>query len=240
MLQIQQKDLDCYDAIFILIFIALFLSVLLNLYGVRMDLLFRRTIGGMSVYSFVSGILIGDYFIIWGSIKIKHRLKKKGSMREIILDALRFIGLKKPTVICLVYALLAAIIGATFNYVSLLIIAHLYGGTLVLTSPSDLLIIMQNFVFAPISEEIIFRGIYLSAFIRILGKTPASAALGIIMSSFTFGWIHPEKPILKAIAGLLLGVIYLFKWKKNLIASIATHMGANLLATGVGVIMLGT
>ncbi|RLA82178.1 MAG: hypothetical protein DRG31_07740, partial [Deltaproteobacteria bacterium] len=66
---------------------------------------------------------------IWGCIKIKRRLNKKESMREIIFVALKFIGLKKPTVISLVYASLAAIIGATFNYFSLLIIAHLYGGT---------------------------------------------------------------------------------------------------------------
>ena len=127
--QNSQKGFDRYDAVFMLIFVALFLFVLLDLYGVQTDLFFRHTIGGMPVYSFISGILIGDYFIIWGCIKIKRRLNKKESMREIIFVALKFMGLKKPTVISLVYASLAAIIGATFNYFSLLIIAHLYGGT---------------------------------------------------------------------------------------------------------------
>ena len=154
--QNSQKGFDRYDAVFMLIFVALFLFVLLDLYGVQMDLFFRHTIEGMPVYSFISGILIGDYSIIWGCIKIKRRLNKKESMREIIFVALKFIGLKKPTVISLVYASLAAIIGAAFNYSSLLIIVHPYGGTLVLTSPSDLLTIIQNFVCTPISEEIIF------------------------------------------------------------------------------------
>ena len=235
-----QKVFNWYDAVFMLIFVSLFLFVLLDLYGVRMDLLFRHKIEGMSMYSFISGILIGYYFILWGCLKIKHRIKKKENMREIILDALTFIGLKKPTIKGFTYALLAAVIGAIFNYFSLLIVAHLYGGTLVLTRSLDLLIVMQNLVFASISEEIIFRGIYLSVFTRILGKTRASAAWGIIMSSFTFGWIHLEKPILKVAAGLLLAVIYLFKWKKNLIASIAAHLGANSAATGINVITLGT
>jgi membrane protease YdiL (CAAX protease family) len=65
----------------------------------------------------------------------------------------------------------------------------------------------------------------------LFGKTYASAGSALVLSSFTFGWIHPAQPIVKTIAGFLLGSIYLWGWKKNIAASSLAHFGANLIGT---------
>lgn len=91
--------------------------------------------------------------------------------------------------------------------------------------------ILQNILVAPMFEELIYRGIYLSVFLRVLGKNYVSAILGLLLSSFVFGWTHPIQPIVKTFGGFVLGCIYLFKWKKNIIASFSTHVSMNVVGT---------
>jgi len=223
------------DLIFILIFISLFGVVLLDLYGIRISFLFEQTMLGTSTFGLLSGILIFYYSILWGCLKMEDYLREK-EFKTAFSKAVKFVGFAKPSPRDLLYITSSMVVGGLFNFLSLFLVAYLCNGNLILIHPSEPQTILENIIVPPVSEELIYRGIYLSVFLRILRKNHATATLGIILSSFTFGWIHPTTPILKATAGLLLGSIYLCKWKKNMIASIFAHLGANIVGTYVAIL----
>jgi membrane protease YdiL (CAAX protease family) len=83
-------------------------------------------------------------------------------------------------------------------------------------------------VVPPILEEFVYRGIYLGVFLKLFGNKPEYASVGLIMSAFTFAYTHQFLPLFKLVGAFLLGFVYLFGWKKNIIASSAAHYGLNL------------
>jgi len=229
----KKETITSIDLIFISIFVFLFLIVLLDFYRIGIRFLFEQTIWGVSIFGFLSCTLIGYYSIFWGCLKMKNYFRIKEERQKIIFKAFRFIGLTKPSSKDILYIVCSMFVGAIVSIFSLFLISCLANGTLRLIEPPEYYTILQNFIMAPIFEELIYRGIYLSVFLRILGTNYVSAILGITLSSFTFGWIHPALPIFKALGGLVLGSIYLCKWKKNLVASIFAHLGANIVSTFV-------
>lgn len=179
------------DFVFILIFGFLVLAVLLSVYLVEIGVLFQQSEWGTSLFAVLSSILISYYFIIWGFLKIKGRTETKKEPKKIISKGFKFIGLTKPSSKNVVYLLLSIFAGAAFSIFSLYLMSNLSNGKLVLSSVPEVSIILQNFIVTPFFEEMIYRGIYLSVFLKVLGKNYASAISGLALSSLTFGWIHP-------------------------------------------------
>jgi len=221
------------DLVFILIFGFLVLAALLSVYIVEIGVLFQRSEWGTSLFAVLSSILISYYFIIWGFLKIKDRTETKKEPKKIISKGFKFIGLTKPSSKDVIYLFLSMFAGTAFSIFSLYLMSNLSNGKLILSSVPEVSIILQNFIVTPFFEEMIYRGIYLSVFLNVLGKNYASAISGLALSSLTFGWIHPTMPFLKFLAGLFLGFVYLYRWKKNLTASIFAHLGANVVSTFV-------
>jgi membrane protease YdiL (CAAX protease family) len=155
--------------------------------------------------------------------------------RIAFLKTMNLIGLKKPSLRGSFYILLCMIIGMVSSFLILFTFSILGGGVLYWTSAS-LDVLIQNLIVSPIFEELIIRGIYLGVFLKLFGVSYKSAAIALIMSAFTFGWIHPAQPIVKTVGGFLLGSIYLFGWKKNLAESSLTHFGINLVGSFLVVI----
>lgn len=217
-------------------FAFLFFFVIINLLTGAFAFLFSQSVAGTSLFALMSAMLLLCYFFIWGAIQVKNQFKgaklgTKSVSRILLSRTLNFIGLKKLSSKDSFYILLSMIIGMVFNFFVLLALSRLTNGTLYRVSSPSLYMLVQNLVVPPIFEELIFRGIYLSVFLKLFRKTYASAGLGLVLSSFTFGWIHPAQPIVKTIAGFLLGSIYLLGWKKNIAASSLAHFGANLVGT---------
>jgi len=173
----------------------------------------------------------------WGFSKIADQIRVIESfeerLRTMITRALRFIGLAKATPTGVLFILLSMVFGIIFNFLTLYGFAVIEGGSIhVRTPPSDVYLIIQYLIAAPLFEELVFRGLYLSSFLRILGKNHLSAMLGLTLSSFTFGWIHPNGSIpllIKTSGGFLLGTIYMIKWRKNFMAALSAHFGLNIL-----------
>lgn len=94
-----------------------------------------------------------------------------------------------------------------------------------------------SFTFAPIAEEVFFRGFLQGAF---RARMPAFVA-GLIQS-LIFGVVHISGTVHSAIAfvlGLVLTLVY--TWRKTLIAPILVHAGINFFsALGVAATMIAT
>ncbi|MEM3356574.1 MAG: CPBP family intramembrane glutamic endopeptidase [Candidatus Bathyarchaeia archaeon] len=228
--------LNMPDFVLIIIFVFLFLLIVIDVFTPLLRFLFTQTNLGQSLFSLISAVSILYFGILWGASKIKDDLRAvrgyKERMLTIVYKASKFIGLEKISTKDLRYIFLSILVGAAYNIFAIYLRAILKGGNIYLIIPplSEPLII-NSLTFAPLLEEPIFRGIYLSSFIKILGKNYRTAALGIMLSSVTFGWIHSGSLldlILKTVGGFLLGIIYLFKWKKNFIAALLTHIGVNV------------
>lgn len=223
-------------SIFFLICVSLFCFAITNFLTGAFAFLFVQSDQGASLFALICLWLFLGYFLIWGIFQIESQFKgeklgTKIARRILFSKTANFIGLKKPSLKGSLYIILSMIVGIVFNFLVLLVLFRLSGATLYWVSSPSLYMLVQNLVIPPIFEELIFRGIYLSVFLKLFGKTYASAGFGLVLSSFTFGWIHPVQPLIKTIAGLLLGLVYMWGWKKNIVASSLTHFGANLVGT---------
>jgi membrane protease YdiL (CAAX protease family) len=224
------------DSVLMFIFVTLFSLVIIDILTPTVRFIFEPTGLGQSWYSLISGVLILFIGIFWGVSKIADQIKviKRywERWRTIISKASRFIGVTEVSESSLSYILLSMFIGMLFNFLILYGVAVLRGGSIhVIIPSSETYLIIQYLVAGPLFEELVFRGIYLSSFLRIFGSNYLSAALGLIMSSFTFGWIHPEiflSLVIKTSGGFLLGIIYMLKWRKNFMAAFSAHFGLNL------------
>ncbi len=96
-------------------------------------------------------------------------------------------------------------------------------------SPSRMLVycvLLLSFTFAPVAEEVFFRGFLYNAF---RARMPAIVAL--LSQSVIFGICHFYGSLhtcLVIVLGLILTALY--EWRKTLLAPILVHAGLNLLA----------
>jgi len=230
------EALTIADSIFIFIFVVLFVLVIIDVLTPTFRFLFEPTVYGQSLYSLASGVLILFYGMFWGFSKIADEMgmikSYESRWRLFVSKAFSFIGLARTDKKDILYVVLSVFVGIAFNVLTLYVMSLLVGGSiLVRAPPSEIYLIVQYLIAAPLFEELVFRGIYLSSFLKILGNSYPSATLGLILSSFTFGWIHPGSLLsllLKTSGGLFLGTIYIIKWRKNFVASFSTHFGFNL------------
>lgn len=97
------------------------------------------------------------------------------------------------------------------------------------------LMLLFSFTFAPIAEEVFFRGFLLNAFRQRMPLT-----LAIVAQCMIFGVCHFFGALHAAVAfvlGLLLTLLY--EWRKTLIAPIFVHSGINAVAAlGVAVMAI--
>lgn len=231
--QQMKRGRETTSLLFIAILVFFFVITIINFLTGQMSFLFDQTGFGQSLFSFVSGAVILYYFILWGGLRIRrfskaNRVNRKALIRIMLSRTLRLIGLRRPSSRETVYALLSLVFGSVANILILFVSTILVNGRLYLVATLDPLVVLQSLVIAPIFEELIYRGIYLGMFLEILGRSKAIAVSALIMSSFTFGWIHPSEPLVKTLGAVILGFIYLYSYKKNLLASICAHFGLNL------------
>jgi membrane protease YdiL (CAAX protease family) len=87
------------------------------------------------------------------------------------------------------------------------------------------ILFLYAILLAPIAEEIVFRGFIISKLMDIF-KNENKWIVGAgatICSSLIFTFMHEGSLPPRFLTGLLLGSIYLFKWRKNLFYSITAH-----------------
>jgi membrane protease YdiL (CAAX protease family) len=224
------------DIGFILLSISLFALAILNLTTGSLSSLFHSPPGSSSAFAVISSILVLFYSIVWGFIRIGGQFEGKKLGMKTVLNIMfqksaSLIGLRKPSVKGLAYIILSMVFGMMANFLILVILSLMGYGVLYRVASPPIDGLLQNLVVPPIFEELIFRGIYLGVFLKLFGKSYWYSSAALMMSAFTFGWIHPAQPIVKTVGSFLLGSIYLFGWKKNLIASSMTHFGMNLVGS---------
>jgi membrane protease YdiL (CAAX protease family) len=90
-----------------------------------------------------------------------------------------------------------------------------------------------SFTFAPVAEEVFFRGFLFNAF-----RVRMPWVLAIVTQSLLFGFSHVFGLVHSAgacVAGLILAIIY--EWRKTLVTPILVHAGCNAVAA-VGVVVM--
>jgi len=225
------------DKVFLAVFVLLFGIVILNIATGYLGFLFQSPSGVTSPFAIISSASILFCFILWGFVKLTRnqlrdkKLGVKGISSLMYVKTAKIIGLRKPSLRGSVFIIGCLIVGVFVNLFTLLILARLGLGTLYRVTNPTLYTYVSNLVVPPIFEEFIYRGIYLGVFLKLFGSSPKFAIIGLIMSSFTFAWIHPSEPFVKLVGGFLLGSVYLVRWKKNIVACSATHFGFNLIGT---------
>ena len=225
------------DKVFLSVFVLLFAVVILNLATGDLSFLFQAPPNVTSLFAIISSVSILFYFILWGFAKLtRNRLQDKklglrGVSSLMYAKTANLIGLRKPSLRDSLFIIICLFVGIFVNLFTLLILARLGVGTLYRVINPTLCTYVSNLVVPPIFEEFIYRGIYLGVFLKLFGNSPKYAVVGLVMSSFTFAWIHPSEPLVKLVGSFLLGSVYLTRLKKNLVASMATHLGFNLVGT---------
>ena len=222
---------------FVFLFILLFTFSILNFATGSFSFLFYAPPNNPSLFAVISSSLILLYFVIWGFIRLLRsqlkgkRLGGKAVSRIMLLRTSNLVGIRKPTLKSSAFIIVCMVIGVVVNFVILFILSRIGYGTLYRITSPPIENLLQNLIVPPIFEEFIYRGIYLGVFLKLFGKSYKYSSLALVMSAFTFGWTHPAQPIVKTVGGILLGSVYLFGWRKNLLASSMTHFGMNLVGS---------
>lgn len=92
---------------------------------------------------------------------------------------------------------------------------------------------------APIVEEVLFRGYLINKLSRFKEKPLKTGALAVLSSIFLFAFIHLHAPTDKLISGAVFTLVYVWGWRKNLVAAIAAHSAANSTTIFLGYIQAG-
>ena len=225
--------------IFVAISIILFLIIPLAYLLPDLKFLFNPIFERTTYYGFISGGFIFIEFLVWRTFQIKGLIvksKRKGIRRllegywKLFKDVSIFIGLKKVSYSeSFVGILIGLLCGMTavfsMSYFENLSIEVITFGTflkMLVSMPIE----MAGIYLIPIFEELVFRGFFLSRFLHIF-KNKRIVVIGLIISSFIFGYSHLEYPIYKVFVGFVLGIIYLWRWKKNISISTVTHITGN-------------
>lgn len=88
-------------------------------------------------------------------------------------------------------------------------------------------------VLVPIAEELVFRGLVLSEFRRVMPDW-----LGVIVTAVIFGIAHmnPIQSVYAAVCGVMFGLVYI--WTESIYQSIFMHIVFNFLGSGLNEILL--
>lgn len=231
--------------IFVAISVILFLIIPLSNLLPNLKLLFNPIFEKTTYYGFISAGFIFIEFLVWRLFQIRNLIvksKRKGIKRllegywKLSKDVLIFVGFRKVSLFeVLIGILIGLLCGMTtvfsMSYFENLSIEVITFGTflkMLVSMPIE----MAGVYLIPIFEELVFRGFFLSRFLHIF-KNRRTVVIGLIVSSFVFGYSHLEYPIYKVFVGFVLGIVYLWKWKKNIVTSMAAHITGNIFLTFV-------
>lgn len=96
-----------------------------------------------------------------------------------------------------------------------------------------LLTLISVCVLVPIAEELVFRGLVLSEFRRVMPDW-----LGVVVTAVIFGIAHmnPIQSVYAAVCGVMFGLVYI--WTESIYQSIFMHIVFNFLGSGLNQILL--
>ncbi|MGX7200616.1 CPBP family intramembrane glutamic endopeptidase [Enterococcus nangangensis] len=98
-------------------------------------------------------------------------------------------------------------------------------------SPWSLIFI--SVIFAPFTEELLYRGIFFNYFFQTNEKVGILA--GVLVNGILFGWLHDSTFTLITLPYILMGALFAYSYRrsKDLKVSIALHFLNNLLAVAL-------
>ncbi|MCX6654439.1 MAG: CPBP family intramembrane metalloprotease [Candidatus Bathyarchaeota archaeon] len=213
------------DSVMIALLLLLPLPVLTSWFTNQLDFLFVESGVGATVYGLIATTSTLYLFIIWHWFKTEIEPGENGWKQKAI-NALRFIGISRNASSHWYQNIASLMLGPIAAIITVLLIGSTARFMIPYYIPPALL--LQLLLIAPIFEEVIFRGLYLNLFIYFFGKNDLSALIGIILSSLVFGYIHADLVSAKTLGGVLLGYIFLYKWRGNVVACMLAHSSANL------------
>lgn len=230
---------------FVLVSLVLFLLIPLSNLFTSLKLLFGPFYGGANYYGFIALGFFFLEFLVWRAFKLKSSLAKSNKRgiraviegyKKIIEDVSIFIGSRK---VSRIEALIGIVVGVSCGITTVTIMSYFENLSVGFLSPDvflKMLISMPietiGIYLVPVFEELVFRGFFLSRFLDIFKKRKMMV-VALIMSSFIFGYIHSQYPIYKVLVGFVLGIVYLWKWKKNIVPSTIAHVTGNVFLTFV-------
>jgi membrane protease YdiL (CAAX protease family) len=213
------------DAVIIAFLLLLPLPVLASWFTNQLDFLFVETGVGVTGYGLIATTSILYLFIVWHWFKTEGEPSENG-LKQKAINALRFIGISRGASSHQYQNIASLMLGPIAAIIMMLMIGPTARYMIPDYVPPTLL--LQLLLIAPIFEEVIFRGLFLNLFIYFVGKNDLSALIGIILSSLVFGYIHADLVSAKTLGGVLLGYIFLYKWRGNVVACMLTHSSVNL------------
>lgn len=226
--------------IFVLIWTLLLLLIPLKSMFPPMKWFFEPFLG-WTAYGWLVLSLTVEAFI-WSALKLVSQFpEKRGlkpfmeSFKDIIKAFVAFIGFKKSGL--LTETAMGTVVGIMLAISTVLSRAYFESLSIFVTNPLIVLYLLLTkfemwfiLLIAPIAEEIIYRGLLINRLVNIFANDRFFAsAIAIISSSLIFGWTHLELPEYKALGSIILGVVYMWRWRNNILTTIAAHISANLL-----------
>jgi len=192
---------------------------------------------GWTLYGWLILFLTVETFL-WGGFKLIRRLPK-GRGLEVLANIFRtilvFIGFKKRE--RLLEIVVGIGIGASLAIGTILSRSYFESSSIYVTDPKLIIYLLLTgldiwvfLILTPVLEEAIYRGLFINRLISIFSNNRSFAGvIAIISTSFIFGWSHIEHPLYKALGGLVLGIVYVLRWRKNILTTMVAHISANVL-----------
>jgi membrane protease YdiL (CAAX protease family) len=209
-----QKKTAPYDWFTVFVVIAL---LLIPLYSIPEIFLFRR-FGEFSIYGFVVSLFLVLGFLEWtGFLSMLKRGINKHFLENLILPKFRAkLGFRRSWAQVAIGSVVGACLGL-FTCVLGASPSNSLGSGWVLGNG-----VMMVFL-APLIEETLFRGYLINRCISSGGGRAWTWALATVASVFLFSFSHAHNPEWKIVTGAVLTLIYLWRRRNNLTATIMTH-----------------
>jgi hypothetical protein len=219
-------------ALFFFVYLSLAFIVIPKFFFLFKSLFSKSPIQTLSLLQLFFMTLVSSFFLIYISTKkipLFHKLSSKldtvliiAQYLLVILPIVSLIGQISDTTLYIFYDV------TTYQQVAVAFLKQALSDKLALVYT-----LISIVIFAPLTEEILFRGILLNFFKKIWGKWPSIILSGLCFSLFHFsvGQGLGNISLLLALGffGIALGVIYLRFG--NLLYSILVHASFNLLSS---------
>ena len=228
------------NSFFVIIWFLLLFLIPLSYLLPSIDFFFKPLFG-WTLYGWLILVLTFET-LLWGALEYVRRLPKRRESRplmdslvNIVGAFLVFVGFKKRSRMSEI--VVGVVIGISLATSTVISRAFFESSAISVTNPMVILYLFFTrfemwaiVLLISVLEEIIYRGLFTNRLVRVFSSnSPFAGAIAVISSSLVFGWTHLELPIYKTIAGLALGLVYLWGWRKNILATTVAHISANSL-----------
>lgn len=228
------------NIVFTAIWILLLLLIPLDFLLPSIDFFFKPLFG-WTLYGWLILFLTLET-LLWWALKLSKRIPKKKGLKSVIqsfIDIVKaflvFVGFKKRESLTEITA--GIVVGILLVTGTVFSRAYFESLSIFLTNPLVVLYLLftrleiwSTLILIPLIEEIIYRGLFINRVMDVFSSNRLfPRAIAIISSSVIFGWTHLELPVYKALAGLVLGTVYMWGWRNNILATTAAHISGNFL-----------